>query len=80
MGQTAKMTISLPRELIAFADEIARKKRISRSKVVSECLRELYEKRLYEELKEGYLAMADEHKQFAEMAIKIAHEVVPEWK
>jgi hypothetical protein len=29
---------------------------------------------------EGYQAMAEEHKQFADMALEIAHEVIPEWR
>lgn len=80
MGKTAKLTVSLPQDLITFADKMAKKRKISRSQVVSECLREQYERRLYEELKEGYLATAKEQKEFADMAIKIALEVVPEWK
>jgi len=33
-----------------------------------------------EEMAEGYKAMAEEHKQFADMAAEIAHEVIPEWE
>jgi hypothetical protein len=29
---------------------------------------------------EGYLALAEENKEFAEMAAKIALEVIPEWE
>jgi len=29
---------------------------------------------------EGYQAMAQENKQFADMAAEIAHEVIPEWE
>jgi len=32
------------------------------------------------EMIEGYQAMAEEHKQFVEMAIEIADEVIPEWE
>jgi hypothetical protein len=32
-----------------------------------------------EEMAEGYLAMAEENKEFVDMALKIAHEVIPEW-
>lgn len=80
MGRTAKLTISLPEELIAFADEIARKKKVSRSKVVSSCLRELAEKHRVAQMAEGYKAMAKKHKRLADMASKIEHEVIPEWK
>ena len=43
---TVKLTISIPPNLMAVADEVAREKRISRSKVVHLCLQELAEKRL----------------------------------
>jgi hypothetical protein len=32
------------------------------------------------EMAEGYQAMAEELKQFADMAAEIAHEVIPEWE
>jgi len=40
MAETAKITISLPKELISLADKLAEEKKISRSRVVSECLSE----------------------------------------
>ena len=80
MGRTAKLTISLPEELISFADEMAREKRVSRSKVFSLCLQELAERHRTAEMAEGYKAMAEEHKQFAAMASEIEREVIPEWK
>ena len=80
MGRTAKLTVSLPRELISLADRIAKDKKISRSKVVSACLEELAEKQRAAEMAEGYKAMAKEQKQFAAMASEIEHEVLPEWK
>jgi metal-responsive CopG/Arc/MetJ family transcriptional regulator len=80
MGKTAKLTVSLPQELIILADKIALEKKISRSKVVASCLQDLAEKHRTEEMAEGYLAMAEEQRQFTAMASKIAHEVLPEWK
>lgn len=80
MDTTARLTISLPRSLLAFADEVASKKKISRSKVISDCLLEAAEKRKLAEMEEGYRAMAEEHRQFAETASTIAHEVVPKWE
>ncbi len=80
MGRTAKLTVSLPQELISLADAIAKEKKISRSKVVSSCLQELAEKHKVAEMAEGYKVMAREQKQFAAMASKVEHEVLPEWK
>jgi len=80
MGRTAKLTISLPRELISFADEIAREKKISRSKVLSSCLQELAERHKVTEMAEGYKAIAKEQKHLAAAASEIEHEVIPEWR
>ncbi len=80
MGKTAKLTVSLPEELISFADQIAREKKISRSKVLSSCLRELAERHKAREMAEGYRVVAKEQKQLAAIAQEIEHEVMPEWK
>jgi metal-responsive CopG/Arc/MetJ family transcriptional regulator len=80
MGRTAKLTISLPEELISFTDEVARKKKVSRSKVISACLRAIAEIYRVAEMTEGYQAMAKENKQLAALASEIAHEVIPEWE
>jgi len=78
-SQVAKLTISLPKSLISFADGIASEKNISRSKVVSNCLREFAQRRTAELMEEGYKAMAKEHEQFAKISAKAASEVVPPW-
>lgn len=78
--QVKNITVSIPRELIIFADKVAREKRISRSNLVANCLKELAARQLQEQLEEGYTAMAKEHKRFADMAIGSVHEVLPEWE
>lgn len=80
MANTAKLTISLPKELISLADQIAKEKKISRSKVVSSCLRDLAEKHRVAEMTEGYKAMGKEQKELVSIASKVAYEVLPEWK
>ena len=80
MGRTAKLTVSLPKDLILLADRIAKEKKISRSKVISACLQELAEKQWAGEMAEGYKSMAKEQKIFGAMAARIAPEVWPEWK
>ena len=78
MSQVVKLTISVPRDLISFADKVANERKISRSRVISACLQEFAEQRRLAELEEGYKVMAEEHRQFA--ALALAHEVVPDWK
>ncbi len=80
MGRTAKLTISLPEELISFADEVASKKKTSRSKVISASLRMTAENYRVAEMAEGYQAMAKQNKQLADLASEIEHEVIPEWE
>ncbi|MBI2328877.1 MAG: hypothetical protein HYU85_04490 [Chloroflexi bacterium] len=79
VSQVAKLTISLPKSLISFADEVAREENISRSKVVSNCLREFAQKQTIKMMEEGYKAMAKEHEQFARTSVEAASEVVPPW-
>jgi metal-responsive CopG/Arc/MetJ family transcriptional regulator len=80
MGRTAKLTISLPKELISVADRIAKEKKISRSKVISDCLLNMAENQKAAEMAEGYMNIGREQAQTAAMAARIEHEVLPEWK
>ena len=73
----AKLTISLPWHLKVLTDEIAQERKVSRSKVVTACLQEMAERRKLAEMEEGYRVMAEEHSNFANMALAIAHEVLP---
>ncbi|MBM3119318.1 MAG: ribbon-helix-helix protein, CopG family [Chloroflexi bacterium] len=75
-----KLTISLPKDLIALTDKIAKERGISRSKVVSACLQEFAEKRLRAEMEEGYRAMAEEQKRFAKMSFELQRRTVPKWE
>lgn len=80
MSQLAKLTISVPRDLISFADKVASERGISRSKVISACLENFAEQRKLIELQEGYKAMSKENREFAKMAFELQRRVVPEWK
>lgn len=75
-----KLTISIPHDLVELADEIAREKKVSRSKVVSSCLEELAKKRLQAKMEEGYKKMAEEHLEFAERSLLLANEVISDKK
>jgi metal-responsive CopG/Arc/MetJ family transcriptional regulator len=71
-----KLTISLPGDLLKLTDEIARERKISRSKLVASCLKELADKRLEERMIEGYSAMAKANLEFAESSIPLAREII----
>ena len=77
--QLEKISLSLPSDVVKFADELAKEWNISRSKVVSSCLLDMATKRLHEQMAEGYRVMAEEHRKFASEATNLAHEVLPEW-
>ena len=80
MSQVARLTISLPRSAISFADKVANEKGISRSKAISLCLHEFAEQRKLAELEEGYKAMAEENRKFAKMAFELQRKVVTDQK
>lgn len=71
-----KLTISLPRDLLYMTDEIAAERRISRSKVISQCLEEMAEKRLQLKMAEGYRALAKDNLEFANSTIDLTNEVL----
>lgn len=77
MTTTTRLTISLPTDLVHVADDVAREQNTNRSKVMAECLREFATKRIEQQMREGYKARAKKNLEFAEMAINIAHEVLP---
>jgi len=78
--QVEKISLSLPSNAVKFADELAKEWKISRSKVVSECLLGMANQRLHEQMAEGYRVMSKENQQFANEAIDLAHEILPDWK
>ena len=75
--RVTKLTVSIPKYLVDFADELANERKTSRSKVVSSCLEDLARKRRQERMEEGYRVLAEEHDDFARMSAGIAHEVLP---
>jgi len=80
MAQVLKLTISLPGDLLSFADELAGERRLSRSRFIAACLRDYIERLKEAQMKEGYEAMAEEQRRFAAAALTLAGEVLPEWE
>jgi metal-responsive CopG/Arc/MetJ family transcriptional regulator len=77
--KVVKLTVSIPGELVQLADKVAKEKNISRSKIVSSCLRELAKQILQQELEEGYRVMTKTSKQLARQTVEVQREVMPEW-
>jgi len=73
---TRKITVSLPQELVEFADTVATRMRISRSRVIAEALAAQME---HEEAKlaaEGYRFYAQEASEFAAASLQAVSEVL----
>jgi len=78
--QVQKLTISVPKDLVASTDRIAEEMKVSRSKVIASCLQELAEKHLRAKMEEGYKATAKEQREFAKMSFELQRRVVPDWE
>jgi len=74
MKTKAKITMSIDSDLAEKLSEIGRKKRVSKSRLVEEALRDWERKLLEEELRAGYTAMADEDASSAEDFVPAAAE------
>ena len=80
MTTSVKVTLSLPHTLVRFADMAAAKENVSRSGFIAGLLRKLAEQEEQLLMAEGYLAMSEDNKEFAEAAVSLAGEVLPDWK
>ncbi len=80
MTTATKVTISLPYALLERVNEIAKKKRVSRSHVIANLLDKELAELEKEQMIEGYRAFAKENKEFAKRALPLAREVLLEWK
>ncbi len=78
MPQTAtkKVTISLSRDLLGFADTMASERKTTRSKVISDSLREMRQREQDELAREGYRFYAREAEEFADMSVRAMAEVL----
>jgi hypothetical protein len=79
VSETVKIIANVPKEIADQAAEIAAMRKVSRSRLVTECLLAMIEKRNNDLLAEGYKEMAVEHEKFAGLAENTYKEVVPRW-
>ncbi len=78
--ETVRLTVNVPKYIAQQAYEIAAGRKLSRSKLVSECLLAMIEERKRQLLAEGYKAMAKRHEEFAQLSESAAKEALPEWR
>lgn len=74
-AKAAKVTISLPQELLDAADRLAKEWSTTRSGVIAQLIDREEEARIKALMIEGYRAMAEENRQEAEEWLKITREV-----
>jgi metal-responsive CopG/Arc/MetJ family transcriptional regulator len=74
--KVAKVTISLPGELLAYADRLARKRSATRSKVIADLLKKDEQASIQRLMAEGYRKMSKENRREAEEALALTREVV----
>ncbi len=71
------ITVSIPSRLVAVVEEIVKENKTNRSKVISQCLEELAQKRMAKLMEEGYREMAEENRLLAEQFLPVALETWP---
>lgn len=74
--KVAKVTISLPRNLLEVADRLARERSTTRSGVIAQLLEKEEEACIQALMEEGYREMAEENRRFAEEVFPLARETL----
>ena len=74
-----RLSITVPPELKAFAQEIAKETNTTASSIVSQCLRELAHKHKERLMIEYYQTMAKEDDQFAKESVGVIQKVASSW-
>jgi metal-responsive CopG/Arc/MetJ family transcriptional regulator len=72
--KAAKVTISLPKDLLELADRLARERATTRSAVIAGLLEKEEKARIQALMEEGYREMAEENHRLAEEAFPLASE------
>lgn len=78
MGEhkAAKITISLSKDLLDYADQLAREWATTRSGVIAQLLGQEEHASLHALMEEGYREMAEENRRLAEEAFPLTSEVI----
>ncbi len=71
-----KVTVSLPVELVRYADQLAASGHRSRSQVISQAIAELRQRQQDDAAREGYAFYAGESEQFAEASLSAVSEAI----
>jgi metal-responsive CopG/Arc/MetJ family transcriptional regulator len=80
MEHSIRLSVTVRPELKRVADEIAKENKITRSKLISQCLEELARKRKEELLIKYYKTMAKEHGNFAMQSAAVIQNIAASWR
>ena len=72
----AKITISLPEDLLALTDRLAKERATTRSGVIAKLLKREEDARIQELMAEGYKKTGEDNRREAEEALNLTSEVV----
>ena len=72
----AKVTISIPQQLLSLADRLALERATSRSGLIAELLAKEEEAQIRALMEEGYREMAEEDRRLAEETFGLASEMI----
>ena len=75
-----RITVSLPKNVSETATLMAAERKISRSQLIAELVEAEHKRIVERELIEGYAALAEEHRLFADAAVSTASEVWPSYE
>jgi predicted transcriptional regulator len=76
MASKLKLTVSIDRAVAKRLDDLVKARKRARSALVEEAIRDWEQAQLHARLKEGYLAMAEEDRAFAEAALPLFRETL----
>lgn len=74
--KVAKVTISLPHDLLDLADRLAEERSTTRSGLIAELIRKEEKARIEALMEEGYREMAGENRRLAEEAFPLSSEML----
>ena len=74
--KAAKITISLPKDILHYADQLAREWATTRSGVIAQLLDKEERARIDALMEEGYREMAEENLRLAEEVFPLAGEII----
>lgn len=79
MTRALRVTVTVPEEIVVAIDNMAKRKKLSRSRIVTQILDRASREARHKALVEGYQAMSEENAEFAEAVRPLSAEVWPEY-